>query len=486
MSIEPLAGLDSVFVTMDSPNAPLHVGMLLEMEPSPGDIIEPRQRFERIQTTIHERLAHLSVLRRRVLRVPFDLGPPVLVDDPEFDISFHVVRRAVPAPGGSRELDDLVARIMARPLAPDRPLWEISVIEGLAKGRTALLAKVHHALADGVAGVTVFAELFDLGPERRSIPTMPPFETPPALPSPLELLAKSSSEILRRPGAFLEALGSSLERLAGKVDEMVGVASPEESHDGISLGSLFDAPTTPLSGTVSYARRFERFNLDLPAVKTVARRHGATVTDFAMTMLGGALRHMLELRDELPEKDLVAFVPVNLRPAGTEGDLGNQVSGRLAALCSSIEDPFERLEAVAAIGRQVRQSEEAPSDLLNEVADIAGPALASMAGHVINAFDLFEHVPSVANVILSSVPGPPIPLWCAGEKMVRASPIGPLMFNQSLNVTVLGYGDSLEFGILACARKVPDVEFLKMFMEEEGIRLLGASGDHPEEIPKAQ
>ena len=486
MSIEPLSGLDSVFVTMDSANAPLHVGMAFELEPNPAEVLTSLERFERIRTTIEERLSHIGVLRRRVLRVPFDLGPPVLVEDPDFDISFHVVRRAVPAPGGPRELDELIARIMARPLVPDRPLWEISVIEGLAHGHKALLVKVHHALADGVAGVTVFAELFDLGPEGRDVPVYEETEAPPALPSPVELLAKSSSEILRRPGAFLEALGSSLERLAGKVDEIVGVAQPEPPTDAISLGSLFDAPTTPLSGTVSYARRFERFSLDLAAVRVVAKRHGATVTDFAMTMLGGALRDMLEVRGELPEKDLVAFVPVSLRPAGSEGDLGNQISGRLVALNSGIEDPFARLTAVAEAGRQSRNAPEPPSDLLNEIADIAGPALASLAGHVISAFDVFEHVPSVANVILSSVPGPPVPLWCAGERMVRASPMGPLMFNQSLNVTVLGYGDSLEFGLLACARKVPDLEILKMFLEQEAIRLLGLDEPADGEVPFAQ
>jgi diacylglycerol O-acyltransferase len=177
---------------------------------------------------------------------------------------------------------------------------------------------------------------------------------------------------------------------------------------------------------------------------------------------------------------------VNLRPAGTEKDLGNHVSGRLVALNTTVDDPFARLEAMAEAGRQSRNAPEPQGDLLNEIADVAGPALASLAGHVISAFDVFEHVPSVANVILSSVPGPPVPLWCAGERMVRASPMGPLMFNQSLNVTVLGYGNSLEFGLLACARKVPDLEILKMFLEQEALRLLGLDDPVDGEVPFAQ
>ena len=469
--MEPLAALDSVFVTMDAPNAPLHVGALIELEPSSSTTADPSARFDEIRATIEERLGNIAVLRRRVVRVPFDLGPPLLVDDPEFDISFHVVRRAVPAPGGPRQVEDLVARIMARPLSPDRPLWEISVIEGLESGGTALLAKVHHALADGVSGVTIFAGLFDLSSDHVPAAPAPPLDDAEPVPTPVELLARSSSELLRRPGAVLEALGASLERLAGTVDAMVGTTvDPDELET--KGPSILDAPTTSLSGTVSYARNFERFCLDVGEVKAAAGRHGGTVTDFAMGIVGGALRELLAERGELPAEDLISFVPVNIRVPGTEGELGNKISGRLVPLQTLITDPVERLAAIAEQNREFKETHEAPSDFLNELAEAAGPAVASLAGRVISAFDLFDHLPNVANVIISSVPGPPVPLWCAGERIVRATPMGPLMFNQALNITLLGYCGTLEFGVLGCARRVPDSARLLELLELQAAALL--------------
>ena len=316
MSSEPLAALDSVFVTMDSANAPLHIGVLIELEHRESTTKDPIARFGEIRNHIEDRLGKAAVLRRRVLRVPYDLGPPLLIDDPDFDIDFHVVRRAVPSPGGPKELEALIARVMARPLAPDRPLWEISVIEGLANGGHALLAKVHHALADGVSGVTVFAGLFDLGPESGDLLPIEELDVPPPLPSPMELLARSSSELLRRPGAILEALGSGLERLAGKVDEITGAADVTEEEPPTGP-TLLDAPRTALSGTVSYARNFERFCLDLTDVKDLTSPIGGTVTDFAMAVVGGGLRRLLEERGEEVDRDLVCFTPVNIRVPGT-------------------------------------------------------------------------------------------------------------------------------------------------------------------------
>jgi len=475
MNAEALSALDSVFVTMDAPNAPLHIGALIELA-APKVAVDPEVRFGAIKERIEERLSTIAVLRRRVVRVPFDLGQPILVDDPDFDLNFHIVRRAVPAPGGPEEVEALVARVLANPLAPDRPLWELSVIEGLAGGGAALLIKIHHALADGVSGVMVFAGLFDLEPEPAAQPPAEPLPAPAPIPNPIEMLTRSSSELLRRPGAILEALGTSLERLAGKVDELMGVAEPGQptGHDA----NLFQAPSTSLAGTISYARRFLRLRLDLAQVKAAARRHGGTVTDFAMAAVGGSVRRLLEERGEDPEKDLIAFVPINIRTPGTEGDLGNRISARLVPLDTDLREPNERLAAVVARSKATKLQEDASHDLVNDLAEAAGPALASFAGKVVSAFELFDHLPQGANVIVSSVPGPPIPLWCAGEQIVRVAPMGPLMFNQGMNVTLLSYCDAIEFGILACPKRVPDADrFLELLTEESSALLShGESG----------
>lgn len=472
MKPESLGALDSVFVTMDAPNTPLHVGALIELEAPAGAVVDPEQRFAKIRERIEERLSSIAVLRRRVVRAPFDLGQPVLVDDPDFDLDFHIVRRAVPAPGGPAEVDSLVARVMAHPLAPDRPLWELSVIEGLAGGRTALLVKIHHALTDGVSGVMVFAGLFDLEPDGQARPESEISEDGPVppVPTPLEMLGRSSSELLRRPGAVLEALGTSLTRLATKVDELV---AGHEEH--VSLGhdaNLLEAPSTSLSGTISHARRFGRLELSLSQVKSAARRHGGTVTDFAMSVTGGAVQRLLEERGEAPTKDLVAFVPVNIRAPGTEGDLGNRITARLVPMDTTVEDSFERMGKVVARSKAVKAAPVPTTDLVNDLAEAAGPALSSLAGRVVSAFELFDLLPQGANCVVSSVPGPPVPLWCAGEQIVRVAPMGPLMFNQGINVTLLSYCDTIEFGILMCAKRVPDADRFVALLADEAQALL--------------
>lgn len=472
MKPEVLGALDSVFVTMDAPNTPLHVGAVIELEGPAQGKFDPERRFAEIRERIEERLSTIAVLRRRVVRAPFDLGQPALVDDPDFDLDFHIVRRAVPAPGGPAEVDALVARVMANPLAPDRPMWELSVIEGLAGGRTALLVKIHHALADGVSGVLVFAGLFDLehdAPPRPSVEDEVPNDVPP-VPTPLEMLGRSSSEFLRRPGAVLEALGTSLTRLASKVDELVA-GSPEDAPPGHDA-NLLEAPSTSLSGTISHARRFGRLELSLPEVKATAKRHGGTVTDFAMTITGGAVRRLLDERGEKVTKDLVAFVPVNIRVPGTEGDLGNRITARLVPMDSTVEDSAVRMDKVVARSQAVKAAPESTTDLVNDLAEAAGPALASFAGRVLSAFELFDLLPHGANAVVSSVPGPPVPLWCAGERIVRVAPIGPLMFNQGINVTLLSYCEKLEFGILACAKRVPDIDRFVELLAEEAAALI--------------
>jgi WS/DGAT/MGAT family acyltransferase len=472
MNPEALSALDSVFVTMDAANAPLHIGALIELEAPDGAIADHQERFERIKARVEERLSTIAVLRRRVVRVPFDLGQPILVDDPDFDLSFHIVRRAVPAPGSQVEMDALCARIMATPLAPDRPMWELSVIEGLEGDRTGLLIRLHHALADGVSGVAVFAGLFDLEPEPAATVAIEESgeddEVPP-IPSPVDMLARSSSELLRRPGAILEAIGSSLERLAGRVDELMGVAEAGEGYDA----GLFDAPPTSMSGTISHARLFVRLRLDLADVKAAARRNGGTVTDFAVSVVGGALRRLLSERGEHPSKDLIAFVPVNIRRPGTEEHLGNRIAARLVPLDSLIENPFDRFEAVIERSAKAKAREQPMTDVINDLAEAAGPALASFAGKVVSAFELFDLLPPGANVIVSSLPGPTFPLYCAGEQIVSVAPIGPLMFNQGLNVTVLSYCEHIEFGMLACARRVSDVDRFRELLADEVATLLG-------------
>jgi len=477
----PLDPLDSAFITLESPGAPLHIAGILELDHPSGGEVDPITTYQEVKELVASRLHEVPKLSKRILRVPFDLAWPVWVDDPDFDIDEHVLRRACPSPGGEAELDALVGRIMATELPPDRPLWELSVVEGLADGRTALILKIHHALADGVSGVATFAGLFDISPEiREASPRPDELDVPPEpLPTPLELLGRTAGELIRRPQALLEAVASGIEQAAAIVERAV-----RPGPDGPSTGvaSVFAAAKTSLNGTPSHARRFTRIHLDLAEVKDAAKRRGATVTDFAMCTVGGALRRLLEERGEVPERDLVAFMPVNVRRKGAEGDLGNRISADLVALHSHLFDHEARIAAIAEASRARKSSDIDNSKLLMNLAAAAGPTIASIAGQTLYDLELFNDLPPVANVTVSSIAGPPIPLWLAGRHVSRAAPLGPLMAGIALNVTVLGYGGLLEYGILACAKKLPDLSELRELLEDEANLLLKGTGGVPDPL----
>jgi diacylglycerol O-acyltransferase len=235
---------------------------------------------------------------------------------------------------------------------------------------------------------------------------------------------------------------------------------------------MLGAAKTSLNGNPSHARRFTRLHLDLGDVKRAAKQRGATVTDFVMCTVGGALRRLLEEKGEPPERDLVAFMPVNVRREGAEGDLGNRISAVLVTLHSDIDDPEERIRMLSEASRKRKRSSADSSKLLMNLAAAVGPAIASLAGQTLYDLELFNDLPPIANVTVSSVPGPPIPLWMAGRHVSSASPLGPLMGGIALNITVLGYGELLEYGVLACAKKLPSLSELRDLLEDEANMLL--------------
>lgn len=478
MTYRVLDPLDSAFVTLEVPSAPLHIGVIIELEVN--DDLDPRARYEMIKANVAARLHEIPVLTQRILRTPFDLAWPVFAEDPEFDIDFHVIRRAVPSPGGEAELDALVGRVMSRELVPDRPLWELNVIEGLADGRAAIVMKIHHALADGVSGAATFARLFDISPEVRD-PEPVPEDRPiaEALPTPLEMLSRTASELLKRPGAIVEALTSSVERAADVLERVAkGALNDEPNELGVHQPSIFEAARTSINGTPGHSKRFARLRVDLNEVKAAAKRRDASVTDFVMATVSGGLKRLFDERGEELFKDLVAFVPINVRRSGLEGEMGNQISAMLMGLRTDLDDPEDRIRAISqsqslAAGHQREQN----AKLLMNLAAAAGPTITSAAGRTLSALELYDNLPAIANVVVSSVPGPPIPLWLSGHRVATAAPLGPLMAGLALNITVLGYVDQLEYGMLACTRRVPELFELRDWIAEEADYFIKTGAD---------
>ena len=466
MTYQNLDPLDSAFITLEVPSAPLHIGVILELDMC--DERDPRERFETIKENIAARLHEIPVLTQRILRTPFDLAWPVYAEDPEFDINAHVVRRAVPSPGGEAELDALVGRVMSRELVPDRPLWELNVIEGLADGRAAVIMKIHHALADGVSGAATFARLFDITTDVRKPEPLVAVAPAPPLPTPLEMLSRTAGEILRRPGALVEVVTAGMER-AAEIFERIAQTGDADVHEfGAHQPSILEAQRTSINGTPSHSKKFNRLRIDLADVKSAARLRGASVTDFVMATVSGGLTKLFEARGEVLERDLIAFVPINVRRHGSEGELGNQISAMLLALRTDLENPEDRIRAISAAQSLVAdQQREQSARLLMNLANAAGPTLTSAAGRTLAALELYDHLPPIANVVVSSVPGPTIPLYLSGHRVATAAPLGPLMAGLALNITVFGYVDQLEYGLLGCARHVPELDQLRDFIAEE-------------------
>lgn len=467
--------LDSAFILLETPGTSMNIGAVIELEV--GGAEDPEKRFAELRDHVASRLHEIPVLSQRVVRAPFDMTWPILVRDEKFDLDRHVVRVALPSPGSTAQFDAFVSEFLSRPLSPQRPLWQLLVVEGRNDDRPVLVMKAHHALADGVSFAETFANFFDIAPEIRApAPPLPDDDLDTTVTTSLGLLREGLAKLLERPAIVIESLAS----WVGRFYEILRgffkvVAERGRRHATHDQPSIFDARRTSLNGAAGIEKTFLRTDVDLANVKRAAKARGVTVTDFVVATLSGALRRLIAERGETLKKDLIAFVPINVRGEGDTADLGNQISGMLVALHTEIEDPEERLLAISVdAAKTVGEQRTRRAKIFQDLPRVLGPTLVSLGGRVVAAFSLFDHVP-MANLMISSVPGPPIPLWFSGRRVESAAPFGPLVASFSLNVTVLGFGDRLEFGLLGCADRMADLATLRDFIFEEATALIATT-----------
>jgi WS/DGAT/MGAT family acyltransferase len=358
-------------------------------------------------------------------------------------------------------------------------LWQLLVIEGLEGGRAAIALKVHHALVDGVSGAEAFANLFDISPEVRAPAQViePEENGQPVVTSSMGLLGHGLNKIRRRPQLILESVGSWTARLYETLRAITRVALIHgRRQSNPDRPSIFEARRTSLNGAAGVEKEFHRLRVPLADVKRAAKSRGASVTDFVMATSSGALRRLLADRGEVLRKDLIAFVPINVREQGVSSEFGNQISGMLARLHADIADPEERLVAIAKdSAATVDLQRQKNAKILQNIPRVLGPMALSFGGKIISAFELVNRIPPIANLMVSSVPGPPIPLWLSGYRVVSAAPVGPLIGSFSLNITVLGFGDFLEFGLLGCADQMSDLVTLRDYIYEEAVALISVT-----------
>ncbi len=468
--------LDSAFLLLETPGTAMNIGAVIELGEGPPSDADPASLFAIFRDNIAQRLHEIPVLTQRAVRAPLDLTWPILARDEHFDLDRHVVRVAVPSPGTPAQFDALVSEFFSRPLSPHRPLWQLIVVEGLATGRLSLVLKIHHSLADGVSGAETFANLFDISPEVR--PPTPNTSTldGPAATTSLALAREAFARIRENPRRLLEAVVAWGGRLYEIFRATAAVAAAHTRHrrEG-GQPTIFEARSTSLNGTAGVDKVYQRAQVSLADVKRAAKHRGASVTDVVLTATGGALRRLLEERGESVERDLVAFVPINVRGDGATADLGNQISGMLASLHVDLVDAEERIRAISRDASvTVDEQRRRRAKIFQDVPRVLGPTVISFGGRLISLFDPFRLLP-MANGMISSVPGPPVPLWLSGHPVVSASPVGPLFGPFALNVTALGFEKFLEFGLFADAEVVPEVRALRDYLVAEVEDLVAAT-----------
>ncbi len=420
------------------------------------------------------------------MEVPFRLGHPYWVDDPHFDLDYHIRRGALPAPGGVEELAQFVGDVCSRQLDRTKPLWEMYIVEGLRDADIALVTKIHHSTIDGVSGAELLGQLFDLDPgaalsppsaadgAARGAAAEPPGGAAPrpGLPSELALMARALGTRVTRPVG--------LTKLAWKTGRAVLDVRRVRSHGTGHAALPLTTPRTSLNAAITPHRRVAFSSISLEDVKRVKRACGTTVNDVVLAVATGALRRYLIDGNELPDDALVATVPVSVTPTVANRRGANKVSAMFVALPCQIEDPIKRLDAIREGTKGAKEEHQAlGAEVLLDWAEHATPNVFSVAARTYTRLKLAERHRPIHSLIISNVPGPDFPLYLAGAEMVAGFPLGPVMDGAGLNITVMSYRGVLNWGLMACAETVPRAAQLASYIPDALDELLAAAELEP-------
>ncbi len=462
--MERLSGLDASFLYFETSQMHMHVSIVAVLDPRdmPGGY-----SFDKIQDLILSRLHLLPPFHRRLVRVPFDLHHPVWVEDPDFDIIHHVHRVTCPAPGGPHELAAICGRINSSPLPRSRPLWEVWVIEGLAEGRFACLTKVHHCAVDGASGAELMVHLFTI--DRNPIPPPAPSTTRiEQIPSERRMVEEAVVERLKMPAEMMHLA----RRTAGALVDVIRMRRDPGTDSG---ATPLTAPRTRFNGAITAQRSCAFARVSLAQAKAVRKAFGVTVNDVVLAICAGALRRYLLNNRELPEQPLIATCPISVRD-GKGKPSANKVSAMFTSLATHIKDPVERLRAIQSVTRGAKEEHNAiGADMLQNWAEFAAPTTFSLAARFYTRMKLADRHRPIHNLVISNVPGPPFPLYLAGAELVAVYPMGPVFEGAGLNITVLSYLGSIDFGFNASSSSVPDLWALADQIEPAFAELVLAS-----------
>jgi diacylglycerol O-acyltransferase / wax synthase len=441
--LDRLTAVDASFLAQEGPSSHMHIGGIVICEgPAPG--------YEEMLDHIRTRLHLVPRYRQRLAQPPLETGRPLWVDDPTFNLEYHVRQTALPAPGTEDQLMRLVARIMSQQLDRSKPLWEMWIIEGLEEGGFALITKTHHALIDGISGVDLATVMFDLSPVPPEIPHSDEPWQPQPEPTGAELVAGGAAG-LAKVAAGAVAAGLTLVRNPGATWRAVSEAA--EGLGEVAWAGLNPAPATPLNVDIGPHRRYRVVRNRLEDFKEVKNAFGGTVNDVVLTAVTGALRDWLHSRGVRTEGlELRALVPVSTRTPGESGELGNRITVMRGPLPVYIDDPVARLRAVKAAMDGLKESKQAVgAEVLTGVQSFAPPTVLAQASRLNFSTRLF-------NLIVTNVPGPQFPLYVRGREMHDVFPIAFLPKGHALAIAIMSYNGQMNFGLLGDYDALPDLD----------------------------
>ncbi len=463
-----LTSLDAQFLAVESARIYGHVAFLGVYDPAtaPGGRLD----LEAVSRLLDERLHLLAPLRWRLVPVPLGLDLPYWVEDPDFDLDFHVRETAVPAPGDDRVLAETAARLFGRPLDRGRPLWELYVIQGLQDGRVAVLTKIHHSVVDGISGNEIMAVLLDPEPTGRVFDAAPEHpRAPPPLPRDRAMLLRGLRGLPRQPLRALRSLPTTAPAFPdlpgatalpgvptlGRIYSRARRALGSDESAGVLEVTTARPPRTPFNGPVSAHRRLAFGSLSLDAVRQVRREFGTTVNDVVVTICAGAAREWLLERDALPDEPLVAMIPMSVRKRDERGSWGNRISMMIVPIPTNEADPRRRLERTHELLRSAKERHSAlPASLLTDATAFIPPAVSALAAR--NTVDILSRTRPPLNLVISNVPGPRTSLYCAGAELLANYPISVIVDGVGLNMTVVSYKNRVDFGIVGDREQIDD------------------------------
>jgi diacylglycerol O-acyltransferase / wax synthase len=465
MTVDRLSPVDASFLHVEDGVSHMHIASVAVFE-------GPPPAYAEVVGMIKGKLPLVPRYRQVVRSVPLDLGRPVWVDDPHFNIEYHVRHTALPSPGGEGELRKLVGRVMAQQLDRSKPLWEIWMVEGLEDGHWAMLSKTHHAMVDGVSGTDLLSVIMDTSPEP-SAPHPDEWEPSPA-PSTMALAAQAVVDMARSPYEQLRAVRASTRVPRQAARQMADVVRGAATYRGI----VRPTPLSSLNGPIGPHRRYAWASTTVDDIKRVRKGLGGTFNDVVLTAITNGFRELLLSRGESVDRVVRTLVPVSVRPrdasgkAVGDGTLANKVSAMFAELPVSLADPVERLHAVGAQMAGLKESKQAMAgEALTSLTGFAPPMLLALGTRLASRAGQRN-----INTVTTNVPGPQTPLYVVGRRMIKAYPYVPLAGQIRIGVAIFSYDGQVNFGVTGDYDSAPDIEALCAAIEEGMADLVKLAG----------